>query len=122
MNRAAVFDGLLELLAARLAVHVLKELSGTAEGATYTSRKGGPHIPGKSRAWMLRHIKTMPGSRKVGRDWIIGKDDFDRWAAAHDTARRRSDPTRLAKASMDDVDWADACLAENGIRVPKREA
>jgi hypothetical protein len=67
---------------------------------------------------MRRHLKTIPGSRKVGRDWLISKEDYDAWSVAQDRSRQR--PAGRPKIVMDDVDWADACLADNGIRVPKR--
>lgn len=53
----------------------------------YTSKKGGPHLPGKSRPWMVRNAKTIPGARKVGRDWVVAHADWERWLAEQDARR-----------------------------------
>jgi hypothetical protein len=58
-----------------------------ASDTYYTSRKGGPYIPGKSRAWMLRHARTIPGARKIGRDWVIKASDFEAYLVQRDIDR-----------------------------------
>jgi len=119
MTRPDVLDALLDLIAERVAERVLERI-GHASTVTYTTAKGGPHIPGKSRDWMRRHVKTIPGSRKIGRDWTLAKADYDAWATAQDIARQRTAPP--VKPVLDDIDWADACIAEAGFRVAKRSA
>lgn len=108
-------DALLNEIADRVSERLLRKI-GTSTVTVYTTAKDGPHVPGKSRAWMLRHVKTMPGARRVGRDWIISADDFQRWATAMDAARARA-PKRVPA----DVEaLADEYLAEAGYRPSKR--
>lgn len=85
---------------------------GHGTAVVYTTHKSGPHIPGKTRSWMLRHVQAMPGARKVGRDWTIAASDFDAYAAAKDTSRMRK-PATLHK-TVDDHDYAVAALAAAG--------
>lgn len=118
MNTATI-EPFLAALADMVAERVLAKLSMTTS-ATYTTNKRGPNIPGKSRMWALRNVKTMPGARKVGVDWMIAAADFDAWATAQDatsTARRRGAP----KAPVDLEEFADACLDAAGYR-PTRKA
>lgn len=53
----------------------------------YTTNKLGPHVPGKSRRWMLDHLSSMPGARKEGRDWVIDVDMYNAWATLKDLRR-----------------------------------
>lgn len=112
-----VLDKVLEELADRVAERVAQKLGHVAV-AVYTTAKRGPHIPGKSRAWMLKHARSMPGARKVGRDWIIGADDYQRWAAAKDAGRRAALPSPAASGPEA---LADRYLADLGFR-PARKA
>lgn len=115
----AALEPLVELIAARVVAKLAA--TSTTGGDHYTTRKGGPHIPGKSRDWMRRHVKTMPGSRKVGRDWVIRRADYDGWATARDESRAVT--TRPSAAVvMDDEEYARAAIAAAGYRVPKRVA
>lgn len=50
----------------------------------YTTSKAGPHIPGKSRRWMLDHVCLIPGARKEGRDWVIAIAAYEAWATRED--------------------------------------
>lgn len=50
----------------------------------YTTHKGGPHLPGKSRHWMVRNARTIPGAHKVGRDWIVPRAAYEAWLTALD--------------------------------------
>jgi hypothetical protein len=114
---------LLNVFADALAARLLSRIGGHAANAplVYTTHKRGPHVPGKTRAWMLRHVKTMLGSRKVGRDWTIAAADYEAWETAQDTSRVRSRvPSSAAVAgAQDDVAFADACIAAAGYRVPR---
>ncbi len=111
-------DSLLDEIADRVADRILQKLGTATAGSVYTTAKAGPHIPGKSRAWMLRKVKTMPGARCVGRDWIISVEDFQRWATAMDAMR-----TRAVKRPPTDVEaLADAFLEEAGYRPTKTRA
>lgn len=105
-------DGLLEMLAERLAERVAAKLGHVAV-AVYTTAKRGPHCPGKSRTWMLRNVRSMPGAKKVGRDWLISAEDYQRWAAAKDAGRRAVESASPAN-SVDAV--TDAFLREAGLR------
>ncbi len=69
----------------------------------FTTHKSGLHLPGKSRRWMLDHIRDMPGARKTGRDWEISATDFEAWKRAQDirvvrlaTARRPPKPVEVS--------------------------
>jgi hypothetical protein len=109
-----MLDELIEAVAERVA----KKLGRPSEvTVVYTTHKSGPNIPGKTREWMLRRIKTMPGSRRVGRDWTIRATDYETWAAAQDCSRVRSRAPSLPM-SMDDIAYADAMLAKAGLRIP----
>lgn len=78
MKLEDILEPLAELLAAKVAAKL------AAPPSVYTTNAKGPGIPGKSRSWALRNIRTMPGSRKVGRDWQIGADAYEAWLAAKD--------------------------------------
>lgn len=108
-------DGLLDLLADRIADRVLERIGKAADGETYTTAKGGPLLPGKSRDWMRRNVRGMPGARKVGRDWVIARADYEAWLAARDDARAAKPRTVVAKTS-DDVAFAIEMLAKAGVR------
>ncbi len=93
-------------LAKETAALVVAELSA-APG--HYSAKNPP--PGKSRAWALRTLKTVPGARKVGRDWVVSVDDFDAWLTD-----RASTPTPKAKPSNDVEALAEEAFRAAGLR------
>ncbi len=114
------FEILVDQLADMVAERIAKKLGGIPQiggHVVYTTNKIGPHIPGKTRVWMRRMVKQMPGARKVGRDWTISAADYNVWAAANDTSRRRSAPPM--EESNDDVEYANACIANAGYRVSR---
>ena len=114
MNIDTIIDQLAEALAERVA----KKLGHVAT-AIYTTAKRGPHCPGKSRTWMLKNIRSMPGAKKVGRDWIIGADEYARWAAAKDAGRRAA-AEKIATGGPEAL--ADAYLNELGFRRARKTA
>jgi hypothetical protein len=65
----------------------------------YTTRKSGPHVPGKSRHWMLRNAARM-GARKVGRDWQITPAEYERWLSKQDT-KQCATPSRPARGAYE---------------------
>ncbi len=77
----------------------------------YTSRKGGPYIPGKSRAWMLRQAHSIPGARKIGRDWVIKSSDFESYLVQRDIARAR------AASGGNGTDLTVEALVEEAMRL-----
>jgi hypothetical protein len=81
----SALDDVLEELAELVATKVLARMSAPTDH--YTTRKAGAHVPGKSLAWCLRTLKTIPGARKVGRDWIVSVADFDAWLSQQDSAK-----------------------------------
>jgi hypothetical protein len=85
VNLDALFDELVETLACRLLARL--ERTAVAAPMVYTTSKRGPHLPGKTRRWMLEHVKLMPGAHKVGRDWTISASDYDAWVTAEDARR-----------------------------------
>lgn len=116
MTIDSTVNGLIDLIADRVADRVVAKLGRSGDATSYTTAKQGPHIPGKSRDWMRRHVRTMPGSRKIGLHWVISKADFDAWASAQDASRRRPRSPSVAM-TMDDADYAEAMLAKVGLRV-----
>lgn len=113
---SAAFEAILDLLADRLADRLLARTGGVQK-VVYSTSKRGPHIPGKSRTWMLRHVRTMPGARRVGRDWCIDATDFDRWATVKDAAAFK------APALPRDVESLAASFLSNaGYRSTKKVA
>lgn len=113
-------EPLIDAIAERVAKKVLVALTNAPTATTaFTSAKGGPNPPGKSRAWAARTIKTMPGARKVGRDWVVSVVDYERWVTAQDAARA----SRFApKVTTDDERYALDCLARAGFRSTKPAA
>jgi hypothetical protein len=103
-------------LAEEIAKRVAERLGSGRMADIYTTRKGGPHIPGKSRDWMLRRVKEMPGARKVDKDWQIARTDFEQWLTNQDAIMcRRAVPT--ANRTPNNVrDIAEAALARAGLR------
>jgi hypothetical protein len=113
-------EPLIEEIAERVAKRVLAALASAPTNAVaFTTSKAGPNPPGKSRAWALRNVKTMPGARKVGRDWVISVVDYERWARAQDAARSSR---REPEAPTDIEEFADACLRGGGFRATKPAA
>jgi hypothetical protein len=116
------FDDLVEAVAER----VVAKLGQAKAPTVYTTHKNGPHIPRKTRRWMVAHIKDMPGARKVGRDWEISASDYEAWAKAEDARRCREggSPYRpLATAALSNSDdevelrrRADRTLEVSGFR------
>ena len=116
---ASVLDELAELVAAKVLARM------AAPSSHYTTRPAGPHPPGKSRAWALRTLKTIPGARKVGRDWIVSVDAYEAWLTDEDTARCAGKSKGDARqrvgrlASNDTLDVAtlvESSLAGSGLR------
>jgi len=104
MSNLAI-DTFLDQLVEAVAERVAKKLGGAvnpALPARYTTNKAGPHIPGKTRRWMREHIKSMPGARRVGRDWEISAADYEAWATAEDARRCESAirPRRPARGAV----------------------
>jgi hypothetical protein len=84
---ASLFDELVEAVAERVA----KKVAPTpTPPVTYTTNKRGPHFPGRSRRWMLDHIRSMPGARKIGRNWEISATDYEAWKSHEDAAQVRA--------------------------------
>ncbi len=108
-------DALVEELAERVAAKVLAKLSAAP---SHYSAKNPP--PGKSRAWALRTIKTIPGAKKIGRDWTVSVDAFDAWLSERDMTRvsRRDDDVRQSHSvATEDVQaLAELALSESGLR------
>jgi len=84
-----MLDSLLDEIADRVADRLLARLdrSSSTSVVVYSTHKHGPHLPGKSRRWMLEHVRKMPGARKVGRDWVIAPADYEAWVRAEDSRR-----------------------------------
>ena len=96
----------LELLARALLI----EPEVTAAAITeYTSARRGPHPPGKSQDWTVRHLRGIPGSYKIGRDWCITVEAYRHWGATQATARHES--TEVASL-------VEAALASHRLRAP----
>lgn len=99
-------DAILDELADRVAARILEKLS--AAPSFYGTGKGATLPPGKTRAWALRNIRTIPGARKVGRDWIVSISDFDAWATERDSERQRNASRRnMPRKSHDDLRHAN---------------
>lgn len=94
-------DDLIEAIAERVATKI-----NSAPARIYTTNKRGPHIPGKSRRWMLTHVKTMAGARKVGRDWEIDISDYEAWASTED-ARRCAENGRARPDTAVELNFSD---------------
>ncbi len=110
-----------EALADHIAERVADRLGSGRTADIYTTRKGGPHIPGKSRDWMLRRIKEMPGARNVGKDWQITHADYERWLTERDMTKCKAAarPTGVNKTPSNVRDLAEAALARAGFRATK---
>ena len=116
-------EPLIEEIADRVAKKVLVALQSAPTTTTaYTTAKGGPNPPGKTRAWALRNVKTMPGAKRIGRDWVIPVVDYDRWATAQDANRVTRRPAKGPTVSDADERYADECLAQAGYRSSKPAA
>jgi hypothetical protein len=93
---------------------------GAGVAACYTTRKAAPVLPdGKSRSWLLDNIKAMTayGARKVGRDWTIPCDGYERWRTAQDTAQVRA--SAPGRRGVDTHAIAESTLAKAGLRPTK---
>jgi hypothetical protein len=113
-------DPFIDEIAKRVAKEVLLALqSAPTTTIAYTTSKGGPNPPGKTRAWALRMVKGMPGAHKVGRDWVISVVDYERWVQAMDSSRPRR---RAERPTTEEEQLADRCLAEAGYRATKPAA
>ncbi len=97
-------------------MNVSLQRSAANDGAApdyYTTKKGGPHLPGKPRQWMLRNARTIAGARKLGRDWIVSRSDYERHLRERDAARVR---TKSRPVELDDEALADEALRMAGLR------
>ena len=114
-ERLAVnLDTLLDEIADRVATRMLSRLErgalpSSAPPVVYTTHKDGPHLPGKTRRWMLEHVKNIPGARKVGRDWLIDASAYRAWLTAEDSrqcakASERGVEARVASVTEEDDD------------------
>ena len=108
-------------LAKETAALVVDELRSPA--SHYGTGKGATLPPGKTRAWALRNLKSIPGARKVGRDWIVSVADFDAWMVdkastfAAGAARKNRPAKRSSGAPSNDVDaLAEEAFAAAGLR------
>jgi len=108
------------VLADRIADRVAERLGSGRTADIYTTRKGGPHAPGKSRDWMLRRVKEMPGARKIGKDWQITRADYESWLAGQDTAACRAAASAPVSVTPNNIrSIAEAALARAGFRATK---
>ena len=85
----SALDAVLEELAELVAAKVLARMA--APSSHYGAGRAATHPPGKSRAWALRMLKTIPGARQVGRDWIVAVSDFEAWLTDQDTNAQREE-------------------------------
>lgn len=97
----------IEWFAELVAAKVLAKLTAPSD---HYSAKNPP--PGKSRAWALRMLKTIPGARKVGRDWVVSVADFDAWLSDRTSAPK----VVKAKPSNDVEALAEEAFAAAGLR------
>lgn len=104
---AAVLDELAELVAAK----VLAKLA--APSSHYGTGRAATLPPGKSKAWALRTLKTIPGARKVGRDWLIAVGDYEAWLTERDAARCTPRPKKVT-STVEAL--AEQALLECGMR------
>jgi hypothetical protein len=109
----------LDLLAERVAERVLERMGPKAVQVAYTTAKHGPHIPNKTRRWMMTWVRKMPGARKVGRDWHISAEDYEAWSRAEDERRCSTPRPPLARtgkltSSSDEAELAHR--AERSLR------
>jgi hypothetical protein len=104
-----------EALADRIAEAVACRLGAASSAEVYSTSKLGPHVPGKSRDWMLRNVKRMRGAVKVGRDWQITRTDFLAWRREEDAADVRMTVKR-AIIEPDDEALASEALRNAGYR------
>ncbi len=114
---ANILDAFLDVLAERVAAKIAEKTAGPS--THYGSGRSATLPPGKSRAWAVRNLKSIPGARKVGRDWVVSVDDYEAWLADRDAARFRQGIGETARAANDTVDveaLADQALAEAGLR------
>jgi hypothetical protein len=120
-------DGILDLLADAVAQRVIAKIGGHANTPTvYSSHKEGPHLPSKTRRWMVKNLRFMPGSYKVGRDWLIAPEAYEAWKTAEDTRRQAMprSPTLRRAAGVESTDRdliasAERSLAADGYRRTK---
>jgi hypothetical protein len=115
----SVLDDVLEELAELVAAKVLAKMS--APSSHYTTRAAGPHVPGKSRAWALRNLKTIPGAKKCGRDWVVSVDAYEAWLSERDAARiagkSLGDAHHIASNDVLDVaSLVEGSIAASGYR------
>jgi hypothetical protein len=91
-------------------------------GDFYTTSKIGPPIPGKTRRWMRRHVPTIPGATKIGRDWVIPREALDDWVAARAKHQAHArGPKKVAAAPLlDDEALAEEALRNAGYRTNAR--
>jgi hypothetical protein len=91
------------------------EREGAASPAcSYCTGKSGTLPPGKSRRWLRDHAPAIPGARKLGRDWMVTRVDFDRWVDAQQTAKPLRPP--FASPSIAPIINIDELLERNGLR------
>ena len=123
-SAVSALEDVLEELAERVAAKVLARMA--APTSQYGTGRAATLPPGKTRAWTLRTLKTIPGARQVGRDWVVSVSDFDAWSSDADTARISGKPFPRATGKShghprqnvaNDVDaLAEQALSASGFR------
>jgi hypothetical protein len=110
-----------DALAARVAEIIGAQVGAVAKTEVYSTSKLGPHVPGKTRDWMIRHVKHMKGAVKIGRDWQISRADFVAWQGARDAVHVRG-VVKRGIIAPDDEALADEALRNAGYRANGRKS
>ncbi len=82
-----------------------------ATPAPYTSKNLPPAIA-SSRSYR-EHVRSMPGARRVGRDWVIDVGDWNAGLAATRRAPKATKPIDPPRP----VDDVDTLLAGGGVKL-----
>lgn len=108
-HKEDLFDALADMIADRVAARFQRPVT------IYSTSARGPWIAGKTRAWMLRNVKTMPGAIRVGRDWTISHDDVEKWSRLKDVAEHKAPVSNVEEL-------AKKYLRDDGSRFTKKSA
>jgi hypothetical protein len=98
MNVEVLAEKIAERVVERVLVRLGRLPAEPERPTAYTTHKSGPHLPGKTRRWMLDHARNIPGAKKVGRDWVISVEDYEAWCKAEDTRRCAGKRDRAVRA------------------------
>ena len=90
------------------------------DASFYSSARRGPHPAGKSARWCRDHFKTIPGARRVGRDWTISATAFDAWTTAQTRERRMRSVAKLSPRPIDVELEAAEALKAHGVRLTRK--